>query len=103
MPGLLVPRAQQARLPQDGVPRTPQKHRTGITQTTTGLGGPGYAPLNGAMQAPQQPRTTDPPTVLHIQRLPAGWSCRHLADLSCGWMGRKGWRRLFMEEKTTGT
>ena len=79
-PGLLAPRAQQARPPQDGVPRTPQRHRTGVTQTTPGLRGPGYAPPSGAMQAPQQPRAADPPTVLHIRRLPTGWSRRHLAD-----------------------
>ena len=79
-PGLLAPRAQQARLPQDGVPRTPQRHRTGVTQTTPGLRGPGCAPPSGAMQAPQQPRAADPPTVLHIRRLPTGWSRRHLAD-----------------------
>ena len=32
------------------------------------------------MKAPQQPRAADPPTVLHIRRLPTGWSRRHLAD-----------------------
>ena len=79
-PGLLAPCAQQARLPQDGAPRTPQKHCTGVTQTTPGLRGPGYASPSGAMKAPQQPRAADPPTVLHIRRLPTGWSRRHLAD-----------------------
>ena len=79
-PGLLAPLAQQARPPQDGVPRTPQKHRAGVTQTTPSLRGPGYAPPNGATQAPPQPRTADPPTVLHIRRLPTGWSRCHLAD-----------------------
>ena len=79
-PGLLAPRAQQARPPQDGAPRTPQKHRAGVTQTTPSLRGPGYAPPTGATQAPQQPRTADPRTVLHIRRLPTGWSHRHLTD-----------------------
>ena len=79
-PGLLAPCAQQTRLPQDCAPRTPQKHRTGVTQTTPGLRGPGYASPSGAMKAPQQPRAADPPTVLHIRRLPTGWSRRHLAD-----------------------
>ena len=79
-PSLLAPRAQQARLPQDGAPRTPHKHRTGVTQTTPGLRGPGYASPSGAMKAPQQPRAADPPTVKHIRRLPTGWSRRHLAD-----------------------
>ena len=32
------------------------------------------------MKAPQQPRAADLPTVLHIRRLPTGWSRRHLAD-----------------------
>ena len=45
-----------------------------------GLRDPGYAPPNRATQAPQRPRAANPPTVLHIRRLPTGWSRRHLAD-----------------------
>ena len=71
-PGLLAPRTQQARPPRDDVPRTPQKHRAGVTQTTQGLRDPGSASPNRATQAPQRPRAADPPTVLHIRRLPAG-------------------------------
>ena len=55
------------------------------------------------MKAPQQLRAADPPTVLHIRRLPTGWSRRHLADRFMWLDGAEEWRRPFMEEKTTGT
>ena len=76
-------------------PRTPQKHRTGVTQTTPGLQGPGYASPSGAMKAPQQPRAADPGTVLPIRRLPTGWSCRHLADRSMWLDGAEGVAEAF--------
>ena len=78
--GLLAPREQQARPPRDDVPRTPQKHRAGVTQTTPSLRGRGYAPPDTATQPPQQPWAADPPNVLHNRRLPTGWSRHHLAN-----------------------
>ena len=74
-------------------PAHQQHSRPGMgTRTRPGKGVPGQrrpprvseaqrdAPPERASQAPQQPWNRDAPTVLHIQRLPVGWSHRHWAD-----------------------
>ena len=58
----------------------PPKERTGATQTTPGLRHASTAPGEGAESAPQQNHSRGAPNVLHLQRLQAGWTRRHLAD-----------------------
>ena len=98
-PGLLAPRAQQARLPQDGVPRTPQRHRTGVTQTTPGLRGPGYAPPErGNASPPAAPRCGPSdrpahPAPPHRVVPPSPGGPFHVAGWGGGGGGGFSWRR----------